>query len=151
MSNIENDYGETNSILDTVQKDYASSESNYNADKLDLWLKQIDEIFFEQQERIKEYLSSLLLRQLLEEMNNAKIDSNSVIKFLDGKSFANTENAKRVIESFLSDEDFVTQGEVAGWFNRDKTDASRTMKEFLKKVEDLAERLSTLLYNDASR
>lgn len=132
----ENDDGKITSIFDMIAKDYTSSESGFENDEIDSRLKQIDDMFCKQQERTKEYLSALLTRQALEEMTNANIGNTIAINFLAGRNFAITENAKRVIESFLNTEKIVTQGDIAKWFNRDKTDSSRTMREFLKKVKD---------------
>ena len=51
------------------------------------------------------------------------------------KAFSETQEAKKVIELF-QDDTLPIQEEVASWFGKDKTDASRTMKKFLKKMEN---------------
>ena len=105
------------------------------ADNLEEALKAIDCAFKEVQERTQPYLSALLVRQILEELESAGIDSKSAYEHLSGCQFAKTKEADRVKEAFLNNDVCPTQQKVASWFQKDKTDASRTMKMFLERMK----------------
>ena len=85
----------------------------------------------------------MLTHRILTEFDEAKIDHETIEKLLCGKRFANTAEAHKVIQSFFGNGDFVTQEEVAAWFNRSKTDASRAVGRFLEKIENVREKVST--------
>lgn len=97
-------------------------------------LLMIDEKFSGVQERTKPYLSALILRQVLEELSSANADYKTYFEYLNGKAFFTTSAACKVKDFFLKNKRCPSQQEVAEWFNRDKTDASRTFREFLKKL-----------------
>ena len=61
--------------------------------------------------------------------------SKMALEYLAVRSFAMTAEALKVKEAFLSGDKCPTQQEVAAWFGRDKTDASRTLRKFLAKME----------------
>ena len=94
-----------------------------------------DNQFAREQERVKPYLSALLTRQILNEIENAKIDSKQIPELFENCTFTKTERARDILNRFLFDRKMMTQEEVAAMFGRDKTDASRTMRNFLHKLK----------------
>lgn len=133
------DGGEEISFLDTAaiaEKYGYGNTAEYIVAKSELQarLSGIDNILKKQQERTKPYLSALITHRILAELESAKVDKEATTELLRGVSFANTAEAGRVVQSFFADGEFVTQEEIALWFGRDKTDASRAMKGFLEKI-----------------
>lgn len=107
----------------------------------DLYLQEKDKT--ENQKSAKQYLSSLITRQLLDELSKVNIfDKEKICELLDKKDFVD----KSMIQSF-KDNKLPTQQEVAAWYNKDKTDASRKLKTFLQKLQ---EKLSTIEKVDSS-
>lgn len=107
----------------------------------DLYLQEKDKT--ENQKSAKQYLSSLITRQLLDELSKVNIfDKEKICELLDKKDFVD----KSMIQSF-KDNKIPTQQEVAAWYNKDKTDASRKLKTFLQKLQ---EKLSTIEKVDSS-
>lgn len=102
--------------------------------ELEQFLIEIDKAFASVQERTKPYLSALITHRLLVELEAAKLDTDSLIALLCKKLFAKTNAAQKIIKTYKAGSDFCSQEDVAGWFGRDKTDASRTLKNFLEKV-----------------
>ncbi len=87
------------------------------------------------QERTKPYLSALVTHHLLNGLDEAKVDTERAFEVLCSASFTKNERAQKIIEAYKAGGDFCSQEEVAGSFGRDKTDASRTLKNFLGKVK----------------
>ena len=144
-----NDEGEEISLLDT-KRVFENSGGRTPAqeleqkDEISLVLTSIDKVFTEQQDRTKPYLSALLTRQLLEELEQAGIDRGTALDNLAGRAFAMTDEALKVKEAFLSGESCPAQQELAAWFGKDKTDASRTMRNFLDKLKRREEAVDSL-------
>ncbi|MBQ7166703.1 MAG: hypothetical protein IJR93_07160 [Treponema sp.] len=144
-----NDEGEEISLLDT-KRVFENSGGRTPAqeleqkDEISLVLTSIDKVFTEQQDRTKPYLSALLTRQLLEELEQAGIDRGTALDNLAGRAFAMTDEALKVKEAFLSGESCPAQQELDAWFGKDKTDASRTMRNFLEKLKRREEAVDSL-------
>lgn len=91
----------------------------------------IDEIFKKKQKRVKKYLSALLTLKfypdlvILTKMNGRKQD----FAFIDFELYADLEEIEVKGGSHPSQQD------IASRFGRDKTDASRTLNEFLKELK----------------
>lgn len=91
----------------------------------------IDEIFKKKQKRVKKYLSALLTLKfypdlvILTKMNGRKQD----FAFIDFELYADLEEVEVKGGSLPSQQD------IASRFGRDKTDASRTLNEFLKELK----------------
>lgn len=100
----------------------------------------IDETFKGMQERTKPYLSALVTNCVLREAENASA-LDIALDLLSAFSFAKSESAQKIVERYKSGEEPFSQKEIAAWFNREESDASRTFKKFLEKV-------STRLEND---
>ena len=137
-----NDYCDENDIFlfkaATIfdHKNYNDTETDaIQADELNRVLDAIECVFLDLQERIKPYLSALITRQLLQEMEIVGIEIESALGYLSKRNFSLTPEALRVKESFCSEDNYPTQQEVATWFGRDKSDASRTLRGFLKKLQ----------------
>ncbi|MBR1911486.1 MAG: hypothetical protein IJ828_03915, partial [Treponema sp.] len=101
---------------------------------LDSCVEKINDAYLNSQDRTKQYLSAPITRQFLYEIERANIEMERALNLIWKKPFAETQDARKVIELFQKNE-LPTQEEVASWFGKDKTDASRTMKKFLKKSE----------------
>ncbi|MBQ6568422.1 MAG: hypothetical protein IJL80_15350 [Treponema sp.] len=144
-----NDEGEEISLLDT-KRVFENSGGRTPAqeleqkDEISFVLTSIDKAFSEQQDRTKPYLSALLTRQLLEELEQAGIDRGTAQDNLAGRAFAMTDEALKVKEAFLSGESCPAQQELDAWFGKDKTDASRTMRNFLDKLKRREEAVDSL-------
>ncbi|UTY25739.1 hypothetical protein [Treponema denticola] len=91
----------------------------------------IDEIFNKKQKRVKKYLSALLTLKfypgliILTKMNGSKQE----FAFIDLELYADLEEVEVKGGSLPSQQD------IASLFGRDKTDASRTLNEFLKELK----------------
>ena len=141
----ENDDGEVVSRFDTANflswKQSTLSKSDFEIrEELSTKLSKIDQTFKNAQKRTKPYLAALLTHRVLTELEKAQTETETINELLCGVSFTNSAESKRVIRSFFGSCDFVSQEQVAAWFGRDKTDASRTMRNFRKMLE---EKLST--------
>ena len=136
---VKKDDGEEISLLDTVLVAEKYGYENATKDivaksELQARFSEIDNVFKKQQERTKPYLSALITHRILAELESAKIGKEAITEALHGVSFMKTVEAERVVQSFFADGEFVTQEEIALWFGRDKTDASRAMKKILAKL-----------------
>ena len=147
--------GEEVSLLETVavfiRSGYSTAEDeSVLTAELEHQLNAIDETFVSSQERTKAYLSALLTHRLLTELENARVSKQTIENLLCRKQFANTVEACKIIQSFFGNGDFITQEDVAAWFSRDKTDASRTLRKFWEKIENMRKKVSTLKKFEAS-
>lgn len=104
----------------------------------------IDSQFIDENDENKPYLSALLTHRILTELKQAKTDMQTIKLLLKGRAFSKTDGAKKVRESFFSAGNFILQQEVASWSQKDKTDASRTMRSFLKKLKCREEAVNSL-------
>ena len=100
---------------------------------LDSCVEKINDAYLNSQERTKTYISALITRQFLCEAESANIEIENALDLIRKKTFAETQEARKAIELFQKNE-LPTQEEVASWFGKDKTDASRTMRKFLDKM-----------------
>lgn len=129
---IPSDDGEERSLLDTVSaKDATPEETVILKTELERCLTEIDKAFATAQERTKPYLSALITHRLLVELETASKDN--AVALLRSKSFAKTEAAQKIIAEYQAGGVFCSQEDIAKRFGRDKTDASRTLKNFLEK------------------
>ena len=103
-------------------------------EKLDLEevLQAIDAVFTASQNHTKPYLSALLTHRILCELDAAKIDREIIVGILSNTTFAGTEHGKKLIQLFFESKTFPTQEDIAAQFGKDKTDASRTIRVFIK-------------------
>ena len=102
----------------------------------------IEEIYIQEKEKTenqiksKTYLSALITRQVIEELSSSQILTDDEVKNLLLKtSFVD----KTVLGLFIQG-NFPNQQDIAKFYGKDKTDASRKIKSFLKKLQ---EKLST--------
>lgn len=125
--------GEEQSLWETVPaQENMTEEKVISKIELKRYLAEIDKTFASAQERTKPYLSALITHRLLVELETASKDN--AVALLRSASFAKTEHAQKLIAMYQTDGAFCSQEDVAKWFGRDKTDASRTLKKFLEKV-----------------
>lgn len=104
-----------------------------SSERMNEMLDLINSTFLKSQERTRPYLSALVTRQFLEEIKSSLGVEDSVGLILK-MDFAGSDGARKIIEMFRADS-LPTQEKVAGWFKKDKTDASRTLGGFLRKME----------------
>lgn len=131
---IVSDNGEELSLLEFVPAP-ENTMKQYDA-KIDLeqFLIEIDKAFASAQARTKPYLSALITHRLLIDAGNANMDA--AVELLHSASFAKTNAAQKIIKAYMAGGDFCSQEDVAKWFGRDKTDASRTLNNFLGKIKE---------------
>ena len=107
----------------------------------DLCLNEKDKT--ETQKKSKQYLGALITRQILEEFSKIHSFSQSKIcRMLEIKCFTD----KVVVGLFLQGK-IISQQDIAEWYKKDKTDASRKIKTFLRKLQ---EKMSTERIIDSS-
>lgn len=129
------DDGEERSLLDIVPaQDATPEEMVISKAELECCLTEIDKAFAAAQERTKPYLSALITHRLLVELESAQADMDNAMTLLRTSSFAKTEAAQKIMAAYQKGGAFCTQEDIAKHFDRDKTDASRTLKKFLEKV-----------------
>ena len=132
---IVSDDGEERSLWDTVPaQETMLDEAVILKIGLECCLTEIDKAFAAAQERTKPYLSALITHRLLVELESAQADMDNAIALLRSASFAKTEGAQKIIVEYQKGGAFCLQEDIAKRFDRDKTDASRTLKNFLEKV-----------------
>ena len=100
-------------------------------------IAKIDSLFERQQERTKPYLAALLTREILEELFCVRdMSVEEIAGLVEGAHFADKEILADFVQNAGSAEwTLPSQQEVAARFDRDKTDASRTMGKFFKKMK----------------
>ncbi len=132
---IVSDDGKEWSLLDTISsQDTTPEETVILKTELERCLTEIDKAFAAAQERTKPYLSALITHRLLAELESAQADMGNAMLLLQAASFAKTEGAQKIIAEYQKGGAFCSQEDVAKRFDRNKTDASRTLKKFLEKV-----------------
>lgn len=125
--------GEEQSLWETVPAQENMTEEKVISEiELKRYLAEIDKTFASAQERTKPYLSALITHRLLVELETASKDN--AVALLRSASFAKTEAAQKIIAEYRAGGVFCSQEDVAKRFDRDKTDASRTLKNFWEKV-----------------
>lgn len=133
---IVSDDGEERSLWDVVPaKDATLEETVILKTELERCLAEIDRIFSTAQERTKPYLSALITHRLLVKLESAPADMDNAMALLRAATFAKTEEAQKIIAAYQKGGAFCTQEDIAKHFDRDKTDASRTLKNFWKKCQ----------------
>ncbi|MDE5581799.1 MAG: hypothetical protein K2I95_10330 [Treponemataceae bacterium] len=133
---IVSDDGEKRSLWDTVPaQETMLDETVILKTELESCLTEIDKAFAAAQERTKPYLSALITHRLLVKLESAQADMDNAIALLRSASFAKTKEAQKIIAAYQKGGAFCTQEDIAKCFGRDKTDASRTLKNFWKKCQ----------------
>ena len=133
---IVSDDGEERSLWDTVPaQETMPDETVIQKTELESCLTEIDKAFAAAQERTKPYLSALVTHRLLVELESAQADMDNAMTLLRTSSFAKTEAAQKIIVEYQKGGAFCSQEDIAKHFDRDKTDASRTLKNFWKKCQ----------------
>lgn len=102
-------------------------------------LQTVDAAFTASQNHIKPYLYALLTHRILCELDAAKIDRETIADIFSNTTFAGTEHGKKLIRLFFEAEAFSTQEDIAAQFGKDKTDASRTISVFIKKLQKICQ------------
>jgi len=120
--------------------DNSTAETNL-VEKLTLEqvLQTVDAAFTASQNHIKPYLSALLTHRVLCELDAAKVDSAVIVEVLRNARFSDTEHGRTLIRLFFEAEAFPTQEDIAAQFGKDKTDASRTISVFIKKLQKICQ------------
>ena len=108
-------------------------------DHIERSLQLIDAAFAASQDRTKPYLSALLTHRVLCELDATKIDSTVILEVLHNARFSDTEHGRKLIRLFFEAKDFPTQEDIAEQFDKDKTDASRTISSFIKKLQKICQ------------
>ncbi len=98
-------------------------------------VSRIGEEFCKKQERVKPYLSALITRQILFELEKSQIEKLFVSDLISDCGFAKFEKATEIVEDYFASGKISTQEEVAAMFGKNKTDASRMMRAFLDKLD----------------
>ena len=138
---IVSDDGEERSLWDTVPaQETMPDETVILKTELECCLTEIDKAFAAAQERTKPYLSALITHRLLVNLESAPADMDNAMALLRAASFSKTKHAQKIIAEYRAGGEFCSQEDVAKRFDRDKTDASRTLKKFLEKVSTCIKR-----------
>ena len=133
---IFSDDGEERSLWDTVPaQETMLDETVILKTELECCLTEIDKAFAAAQKRTKPYLSALVTHRLLVELESAQADMDNAMTLLRTSSFAKTEAAQKIMAAYQKGGAFCTQEDIAKHFDRDKPDASRTLKNFWKKCQ----------------
>lgn len=133
--------GKERSVFDQLKSDIGNPENELEkTEELEAVLHRfiiMDNFFRKKQERVKKYLSALLTLKfysdlvILTKMNGRKEE----FAFVDIELYVELEEIE------VKGITLPSQQDIASLFGRDKTDASRTLNEFLKEIE---EKVSTL-------
>ena len=102
-------------------------------------LQTVDAAFTASQDRTKPYLSALLTHRVLCELDAAKVDSTVIAVVLRNTRFSYTKHGRTLIRLFFEAASFPTQEDIAAQFGKDKTDASRTISVFIKKLQKVCQ------------
>ena len=113
-------------------------KTGYKSTELHKTIAKIEAIFLEEKENThnqlcsKHYLKALLTRQFLEELNKINCyECEEIIAFIEKAQFCDS----LVCDAFIK-EALPSQQEIAIRFGKDKTDASRKLKKFIKKFNN---------------
>ena len=138
------------SFLFNPEAVFLNKEINKNIEnRIKDFLSLVDEVFVQEKEKTenqkksKQYVGALITRQIIEELSKIpSINQTKICRMLDKKRFTD----QTVLELFKQ-EKLISQQEIAAWYNKDKTDASRKVNTFLQKLQ---ENLSTIEKVDSS-
>ena len=135
-----NEYSLFDSAAVCIQNGYKTADTLLiEQDYIEYYIRLIDVVFSALQDRTKPYLSALLTHRVLCELNAAKTDSAVIAEVLHNARFADTEHGRTFIRLFFEAEAFPTQEDIAAQFGKDKTDASRTISSFIKKLQKICQ------------
>lgn len=100
-------------------------------------IKNIEAMFLQEKENTKnqllskKYIAALLTRQILEELDASKYyEYSEILSLIREQAFCDESILKFFVEGVLP-----TQAEIAKAFGKDKTDASRKLRQFIEKLE----------------
>ena len=94
-----------------------------------LYLEEKDKT--ENQKTSKQYLGALITRQILEDLSKIpNLSQSKICRMLESKCFSDN----TVLELFIQDK-LPNQQDIAEWYNKDKTDASRKIGKFSQKLQ----------------
>ena len=133
--------GKERSVFDQLKSDIGNPENELEkTEELEAVLHRftiMDNFFRKKQERVKKYLSALLTLEFFSALVtiNKKLGRKQKFAFVDLELYAELEEIE--VKGFK----ILSQQDLAARFKRGKTDASRTLNEFLKEIE---EKVSTL-------
>ena len=138
------------SFLFNPEAVFLNKEINKNIEnRIKDFLSLVDEVFVqekentENQKKSKQYVGALITRQIIEDLLKIySIDQTKICRMLNKKRFTD----QTVLELFKQEKQ-ISQQEIAAWYNKDKTDASRKVNTFLRKLQ---EKLSTVEKVDSS-
>ncbi|UTC44875.1 hypothetical protein [Treponema sp. OMZ 857] len=141
---IDSENGNGYSLFDSatvcIQNGYKTADAFLiEQDHIEHCLRLIDAAFTASQDRTKPYLSALLTHRVLCELDAAKTDSAVIAEVLHNTRFADTEHGRTLIRLFFEAENLPTQEDIAAQFGKDKTDASRTISSFIKKLQKICQ------------
>ena len=135
-----NGYSLFDSAALCIQNGYKTADTFLiEQDYIEHYLRLIDAAFAASQDRTKPYLSALLTHRVLCELDAAKVDSIAIVEILHNARFSDTEHGRTLIRLFFEAESFPTQEDIAKQFGKDKTDASRTISIFIKKLQKICQ------------
>ncbi|UTC77676.1 hypothetical protein E4O04_06550 [Treponema sp. OMZ 799] len=133
--------GKERSVFDILESSIGNPEKGFEKkEELEAVLHRfiiMDNFFQKKQERVKKYLSALLTLEFFSALDalNKMIGQKQNFSFVDLELYAELEEIE--VKGFK----VPAKQDIAARFKRDKTDASRTLKNFLKEIE---EKVSTL-------
>ena len=135
-----NGYSLFDSAAVCIQNGYKTADTLLiEQDYIEHYLRLIDVVFTALQDRTKPYLSALLTHRVLCELDAAKVDSTVIAVVLRNAHFSDTEHGRTLIRLFFEAEAFPPQEDIAAQFGKDKTDASRTISVFIKKLQKICQ------------
>lgn len=131
-----NGYSLFDSAAVCIQNGYKTADAFLiEQDHIKHCIRLIDAAFATAQDRTKPYLSALLTHRVLCELDAAKVGSTVIDVVLRNARFSDTEHGKKLVQLFFESKTFPTQEDIAAQFGKDKTDASRTIRVFVKKMK----------------
>ena len=135
-----NGYSLFDSAAVCIQNGYKTADAFLiEQDHIKHCIRLIDAAFATAQDRTKLYLSALLTHRVLCELDAAKVGSTVIDVVLRNARFSDTEHGRTLIRLFFEAEAFPTQEDIAAQFGKDKTDASRTISVFIKKLQKICQ------------
>ena len=135
-----NEYSLFDSAAVCIQNGYKTADTFLiEQDHIKHCLQLIDAAFATAQDRTKPYLSALLTHRVLCELDAAKVDSTVIVVVLRNARFSDTEHGRTLIRLFFEAKSFPTQEDIAAQFGKDKSDASRTISSFIKKLQKICQ------------
>ena len=135
-----NGYSLFDSAAVCIQNGYKTADAFLiEQDHIKHCIRLIDAAFTTAQDRTKPYLSALLTHRVLCELDAAKVGSTVIDVVLRNARFSDTEHGRTLIRLFFEAKSFPTQEDIAAQFGKDKTDASRTISSFIKKLQKVCQ------------